>query len=772
MPTNEWKPVYLKLSGDRQKSASFRRFAEKLLAQSKERNEQLGNYPNPVHRYKSAEVRITTRSLPGYDIIEIETPTAELREPLSEGQLYSGLFESRYNPAGVAWYMRYYPAEYEVFNNDQFILATPGASIDGAEDYIDPPMPPLRWMYNDYDGDPEEMPWFDQKFLLGPVAGRFSGKLRKLVQLQLGMNMAVGFGYSGGNCNGLRVEELSGGRKRLWLYKIGGGVFMQHMYDYTEEGIQKKAGWTETGVPPEITNNGWFTLQTEWDDDREVWDRAVWEATNPASRPSLGAVTFQLLDADTVNNATAGYYAQGDYGWSFNSDCTSAVFVGMGWNTDVYPAVNYQSQFFEIVIYENHATIDGTGKSLFVHDPKDSLKVPDSIGRLITLSWWRTQTGAAASQPASSYSAPQYAFYDLNDDLQLVTYEYSAGTVGDINGNHASSQWGTAFANCATVTAYAPTNFSYQNCGYGEFGYGTDGRHHGFNTSVLSVDTLTDFVGWEGTWSAVAENTSYRRSGWVYVLVYTFQAPAFLQWSHHALSQVIGTFSEYAYNCVIVPSFERLGLYHYKQFRRIVSSARRAAPVYLLYERGSPVYTGQCFCISGCSLSTCSVNSPADHHPEREVGNYAWVTSSNDPCSDVIYSQWDESCIYDGSSVSCWTSTYLLDCPGSVNVASAPAAQNPYTEDNSTYSGILLLPDASVYVFTEDDILNQSRPFRESSEDYGWQDVVSAFDDFSGRWVFSQPEVWISGTVTNSEYPTDMIKSWVGWVGDPGYGDL
>lgn len=771
--TKQWKPVYLRLSGDRQKSLSFRRFAEKLLAQSKERNEELGNYPNPTYRYEDAKVKVFTQSLPGYDIIEIETPITGGKEEEGTARLYSGLFESRYNPAGVAWYLRYYPAEYEVYNVDEGVdrLST-AASIDGSDEALTTPMPPLRWMYNDYSQTPTEMPWFDDKFVIGPVAGRFSGKLRKLVQLQLGLNLYVGFGYAGSNCNGLRVEDLGNGRKQLWFYKIGGGVFMQSAGTYTEKEIAAKGGWGEDGVPPEILKNGWFTFQTEWE-TREIWDRQIWENADPTTRPPLGDVTFQLMDAASLENTIDGYAAQGDYGWSFNSDCSSAVFVGIGWNKDTYPYPNFQSQLFTISIYENYAEIEGAGRQLFVHNPNDQIKFPDAIGRLVSYSLWRNYSGFAATQPSSAYVAPQYAYYDLKDDLHVVNYEYAQGTVGPINGDYVYSQWSEAYQDCRQRTTYSATAFEFSACSYTEVGYGTDGAKHGFNTSIFQTNSYRSFDGWTGQWSALAENPDvYRESGWRYIGINTYSANAKLPFDHHALSIIEGTFNDYRNACVIVPSFDRCSLYHYMHDRRITSNAERRAPEYRLYEYGAPVWADRCFCISACGYSNCVDAGPADRYPQYDTTDYKYFVSSNNwPCNKTIDGDPICSCVYNNNTYCCWSPATVLNCPGDVNIATAPAAQNPYTEDVSTYSGAIMFPDGAMHVFSEDDILNKSRPFRTSDADFGYQDVVSAFDDFSGRWVYSQPEVWISGTITNSEYPTDMIKSWVGWVGDPGYDD-
>ena len=759
MTNKQWKPVYLRLRGDKQKSLSFRKFAEKLLAQSKERNEELGNYPNPVHTFKDSRVRIRTQALPGYDIIEIDTTSGEETEITSTRMLYSGLIESRYNAGGLSWYMRYYPAQYELDGGL-------GASIDGTR--VDPVMPPNRWMYNDYSGDPYEATWFDQKYISGPVAGRFSGQLRKLVQLQLGVNMIVGFEYASVS-HGLAVEELEGSEKRLWLYQISsGGVLKQHLFDYTQDTLEKAMKWTKGSTPPEILKNGWFAPRSEWDSSKEVMTYAQWRALPPNDTRDETQVTFQLMSGADLSYITSGYAGLGDYGWSFNSTCTQACMVGIGWNRDTgTPSTNYQSQLFIITIGDESATCAGQGKVVFVHEPSDQIKVPDSIGALSSVSLWLTESGYNASQPSSGYMAPQYAYFNLQDEMEVVYYTYIAGSTGDINGNTGTME--AAMVGCRTNTSYSASNYSYQACGNVHSGNGTEGEKHGFVTSLYGPDETASFTGWDWTWGAVVENRDlWRQSGLVSIYVSGgFYVAAMLPFATHCVSPFEGTFNYTTQSCVVIPSFERCGIYHYKDQRKI-RNGKLKSPDRFVYELGAPVRKFGCKCISACSYSSCPGSTQADAAPTYEVGTYAWVSAPYIP--RVTYTDYNHNCIYMGSPTPCWTDDYLTY---SWDISPCVAAQDPFYEDITTYSGSLLLPDGAIHVFSEHDMTGSSRPFRPSNAEYGKQSVISAFDTFSGRYVFSMPEVWISPCVTNTEeYPDEgFSKVWVHFVGDPGFAD-
>lgn len=777
MTNDRWKPVYLTLLGDKQKSLSYRKFAEKILSLSKERNEDLGNYKNPVYVHREhGIVEIKTVSLPGYDIIQIRTPLQQPEEePKRAEHLYSGLNETRYNAGGNGYYLRYYPADYEVYNKSAGLDPVDGASVDGESEDLLSPLPPNRWLFNDYSLNPTEAPWFDESYIWGPVAGRFSGKLRWLVQLQLGLGIYVGFSYNINESHGLRVEEdMETGVMRLWLYSISAsGVRMQLMFDYTQEALEDAAGWIKGSTPPEIVDNGWFCLQSSFDYTRPVMTKAAYDALPDNEKPGLTGVTFELLDSATYTAAVSDYGALGDYGWSFNSDCSSAVFVGINYNypIDGSPAVNYKSQLFTISISGYSATISGGGKKIFVHNAQDQLKIPDALGGLNSYSLYRTQTGYVASQPSTSYIAPQYAYYDLTDSLQLVNYMFQQGTVQDINGDLADSNWSAVYADCRQSTGYAQPNYEYTGCGHKEVGHGLYNEYRGFVTSALSPTSYGNWTGWQGDFGSLEVHEDYwSPSQYIDVFIAGgWYVPAGLHWTHQWFSQVVGTFNSTTYNCIVVPSFERVAIHHYKRFYEIPESAYRKTPIQLCYEHGSPVMRWGCACISGCDYTPdCPAGgSQINPAPEYEIGGY-WVSYERGT-PFYTYSGW-HTCTFLGEPAYC---ALPDDRVFDVAYDPGPPAESPYVTPRVIDDGAIILPDGTIIVLSDEE-LARADPYKESGGLYAQQSVVSAYDNFSGRYLFSLPEIYVTDCVNNvaGEYPTNgFLKPHVAFVGNPGLHD-
>lgn len=765
------KPQILRLTGDRAKAIEFRNFAEKLLADSKRRNETVGNYANPFFQYRDDEKTIQVTSLKGYDIIHIFVPLEEGGEELKTIQIYSGITEARFNPAGLEWYLRYWPSNYELYNIPAGLDKGLASSVDGV--IVAPEMPPNRWMYNDYDDAVRtEALWFGKvgpaQWLLQPNAGRFSGQLRKLVQLQLGAGLNPRFNP---NFSGIRLETLADGKTRIWLYVIGpDGIHAQVMDDYSPESYERKAGLRPGGLPTEIEEAGFYTDKTSFDALRDEYTPDEYAAlTDP---PSILTVTFKLLDAGEVEAVTAGYAVYGDYGWSFNSDCTSAVLVGIG---DNMPAGrNFKSQLFTISINELVVSVGGGGEKLFLMDSSfDSIKFPNAAGLLTSYYFWRATDGFKGTQPSSSYSAPMYAYYDLQDQLQVVSYEFTEPSVITPDGGSWRG-WAETLA-CRTVSSVEHT---YENCTTGRDGTGVEGGRHGFASNVTGAnEEVYGFTGAEYSFSQPEKIAGYMPSAYIERSTPGGGRPYGIEMSYQYIALKSGAFSGAPRSVLVIPSFERLAYYHFKNYIETLSSGQLSHEGHWL-QHGSPLRAYGDGNIGPCDpgIELCPDNGGVTTEGQSlaDQGYTTYVSWSGTNNTGLYESDAPENCgVFDPGGPSeefgrpCWNSP-----PGNLtdHTPAVPADQNPYSEVSAAVTGGLLTPHGTLVVFSDAD-MNAAEPFRESSPDFGEQAVVSAFDTFGDNYVFSLPDVGITSIQDglDGQFNTDFIKVGVAFTGAPYY---
>lgn len=775
--TNEFKPTRIIYTGDKVKGVEYLKFARKLLTQSKERNEQLGHYAQPFYSYKDAQKTIKVTSLTGYDIIEIFAPEIGGGEEFKTTKLYSGMFEPRYNPASLAWYLRYWPSTYELFNADQNLAKGLGSSIDGAK--VDPPMPPNRWMYNDYDYDAEEeiglqeAPWFalngaPQRWLTGVTAGKFSGQLRKLVQLQLGMGLYPQFD---GKTDFIRLEELASGKTRIWLYTISNGVRMQLMGDYDQDSFEDSNGFKRGSIPPEFEEAGFFSYQTSFDETRQEYTKAEYDALNP--QPGLPEVTFKLMTAAEYNVNIGSFAALGDYGWSFNSLGTQGTFTGITTN---YPeGRNYKSQQFRMFVQGYVVSIVGFGEKLFLMDSSaDFIKVPNEIGELETFYFWRADDGFIGTQPSDQYTAPMYSYMDLADQEQVISYTFKAtAAISSVGG--AWTGWADAVAcrraSYITVNGY-PNSYDYSPCTYGRDGDGIDGGYHGFTSAVTNgTDEKYAFSGTEFHQSGRVPVGGYMATGfWLYRDTPGGNRPLAFKIDSQVVQFQNGDFGADSSNVLVIPSFERLAYYHFKSYSDYLTDGDATYDRNFVYD-GSD---GRAFgdgVIGPCDpgIGNCSVVA-VDATPFGSYGDVVYWGKEFPNCTAYDHGP-PEMCGLFGSSPNqvphpCWTN------PGNMcsEAETVPAAQDPFVRSSTTLTGGLLTPHGTLVIFSDAD-MNAANPLRESSENYGIQGMVTAFDTFTDRWVFSLPDVGITAIQENlnSEFTSEFLKYPVGFVGAPYY---
>lgn len=770
---NEFKPAQIIYRGDKDRGIHHLKFARKLLSNMIERNEKLGQYKNPVYQYRDKEKTIKVTALPGYDIIEIFVPLIGGEEQLKTTKLYSGMFEPRYNPASLDWYLRYWPSNYELFNADQNLDKGLGSSIDGAK--VDPPMPPNRWMYNDYDTELglTEAPWFalnsaPERWLTGLTPGQFSGQLRKLVQLQLGMGLYPQFD---GKTDFIRLETLPSGKTRVWLYTVTNGVRMQLMGDYDEDRFEDDNGLKRGSIPPEFEEAGFFSYQTSFDDTRQEYTKAEYDALNP--QPGLPEVTFKLMTPEDYATHIGAFEALGDYGWSFNSAGTQGTFTGITTN---YPeGRNFKSQQFRMFIQEYVISIVGFGEKLFLFDSaSDQIKVPNTIGELESFYFWRADDGFKGTQPSNSYTAPMYSYIGLDDVERVVSYTYTALSDFDDTPCGVWTGWADAIA-CrrdSYVTNHGyPSSFDYSQCTYGRCGTGADNGAHGFISDVTdAADEVYNFAGAEFFQSAGNFLGGWHASGyWLTRSTPGGPRRIMLRPYDQMVATVAGNIAANTANVIVIPSFERLAYYHFKSYSESKTEATKTWEKNWYYDGtvGRSRGDGN---IGPCDPGITACPPPAGTEAQV-VGSYGSVTywgyeiniSSEYETGDPI-----DCGVRDPGGANepwpCWMT------PGTLPNTAKPPNEDPYEEYNYSQTGGLVTPHGTLVVFSDAEI-NEANPFRESSENYGVQGVVSAFDTFVDRWVFSLPDVGITAIQENlnGEFTSEFSKYPVGFVGAPYY---
>jgi hypothetical protein len=757
----------------------------------KHRNEELGHYANPVQRVRHGDIKYMFSSLPGYDIIDITVPFVEGEEEVGgAADLYSGLWEPRFQASNKQHYLRWYPSDYELFNTG---LLTPvsaglGASVDGAEDRLSTaPMPPNRWMRNDYTYDPEdpltkeEAPWFkDTGKIVSATSihpGKYSGKLRELVQMQLGYGLLPQFSYSASNANGIHLETLDEDTTRVWLYQISGtnGVVMQIMADYSVANFEKAELLKTGGIPPEIEEAGWFDRQTSFDSAKPVYTKAEWDALPDDERPDIKTVTFRLLSSAAYLAAVGSYGVYGDYGWSFNPAGTSAVLVGIEWNTPGGGglASSYRSNLFTIALDPTAftASISGAGARPFLMDSSfDHVKFPKTNGALETVYFWKGENGFKGTQPSSSYTAPIYAYYNLNGELVQCDYTYAEGTTETQNGGSAfPTGWAEIIA-CRQRTTLSATNYHYKGCSSGRSGTGTFGQKHGFSTTITSADTYSVWGGYSATFSATTNWGNKGHDTWWgtawnkrATLPNGAVAATRANMDSQYLARTEGSFGGSTKSVLIVPSFERLAFYHYKSLNTTLTGGRLTHPNTWLYERGQPVRQaglggtlGDPCEFAGCGWPVGVLGFKGNLWPDADTEPEYYV--SNTQNVERLYKLYT-GCTGDGDD--CFGENELVP-------SGTPGTQDPYSEDITTVVGGLMLPNGASIMFSDDEINNQSEPFRESSASFGYQSVVSCFDTFSSKYIFSMPNIAMTDLQhTATGFPDDITQTGVLFSGMP-----
>ena len=775
----KWKPTFYRTNGKPGAVAPLRKFARKLLENMKHRNEELGNYANPVHRFQYDGNKFFFQSLPGYDIVHITVPHVDGDEEKQEtAEVYSGCWEPRFHVSGLfGWFMRWFPSAYEVFNSETDTEPPGlGASVDGAAEELTNPLPPARWMYSDYDNTRMETPWFDD--IGGEVTyrrfhpGRYSGKLRELAQMQLGYGLLPEFGYTASNSSGIYLETLDEDTTRIWLIWISGtnGIVKQIIGDYSLTRFEAEQDLGAGGIPPEVEAMGWFSTQTSFDITRPVYTKADWDALPEDEQPVITSVTFQMLPAADYSAAVAGYSAHGDYGWSFNPDGTSAVLVGLGWNTPSGGglAVNYQSKSFAIT-FNHHtyaAAISDTGKQVFLMDSIYSqVKWPDEYGLLNTAYYFKGQNGNKGTHPSNSYTVPIYTYYDLQGQQVTCEYTYNAGTYEDRNAGKGRFSYDEVIA-CRERVTWHPDIYTYHNCGIAKKGLGTYGALSGFTTSITTTDSTDNFNGTTLKFSStdvLCSGNNFIESHKLQLYRYPTEGRAAgMHADSQYLAMELGNFVESTESVLIIPSYERLGFYHYKSHTNSVTAGQLLHPEHWIYEHGTPVRwhgdgsIGQDGCEFGAQ-SCGGFGAYGNREPGADTAGYyyAW-----DGQADVVWPVF----------IACASGTGNDCFVGDEFVVSRPTPpdENPYTRVTTSLTGGLMLPDGNSVAFSEDEIANQSEPFRESSEDFGKQSVISCFDTFSGKYIYSMPDVALTPRKHSADgFPDDFVRRGVLFSGMP-----
>jgi len=784
----KWKPTFYRTNGHPGATAPLRKVATKFLTNMKHRNEELGNYINPVQRFQYDGIKFVLSSLPGYDIVDITVPFEPGEEEVGgTAEIYSGFWEPRVQAHGIGHYLRWFPSDYELYNSDSVTPIGLGASVDGASEELSDPMPPNRWMYNDYspggvgpDDGREEAPWFkdtgQQVSAASIHPGKYSGKLRELVQMQLGYGLLPQFNYTASNSNGIHLEALDDDVTRIWLYQISAtnGIVMQVMMDYTDAKFEKAERLKTGEIPPEITEQEWFSTQTSFDSSKPLYTKAEWDALPEAERPAITTVTFELLSAAAYLSVVSEYGAYGDYGWSFNPAGTSAVFCGMAWNTPGGGglAANYKSNLLTVTLNPTAftASVSGAGDTPFLMDSAfDHVKFPNSDGTLETVYFWKGENGFKGTQPSSSYTAPIYTYYNLNGALETVSYTYTAGTYETQNGGSGFALGWAEYIACREPNAISPTNYNYAACGAGQSGTGTMGARHGFTSSITTPDSFDNFLGYRGSWSSakdLAPPTYFGPSSNLKISYGpTTSRPAGMNMDSQYLELEHGNWGGATESVLIIPSFERLGYYHYKSLQTTLSSGSLSLAAEYIYEHGTPVrqYGDGSIGSDDCEYNACTTAATG------RIGN-RWPSSDTQPnyylarnaTADTLFPIHTACSPNDAND--CFS-----DLDGVVYTNGAPAPiLSGHTKDDTTYVGGLMLPDGSSIAFSDDEIVNQSSPFRESSSSYGYQSVVSLFDTFSGKYIFSMPEIAMTARKhTATGFPDDITKTGVLFSGMP-----
>jgi hypothetical protein len=779
---NEFKPSQIIYRGDRDKGVHYLKFARKLLAQTIERNEKLGQYKNPSYQYRDREKTIKVTALPGYDIIEIFVPLEGEEELPKTNKLYSGLFEPRYSAAQTDWYLRYWPSIYEVYNPDQNLDKGLGSSIDGAK--VDPAMPPLRWLYNNYEAyDPDtetgltEAPWFTkgegvpERWILGFSAGKFSGKLRELVQLQLGMGLYPQFDHKR---NGIRLETLANDKIRIWLYDVSAstGIRMQVMGDYEVSVFERANDLKPGSMPPEVEEAGFFSYQTSFSEARAEYTKAEYDALEP--QPSIYEVTFTLMDASTYQSSIGSFAALGDYGWSFHPDGNKAIFVGITTN---YPeGRNFKSQLFRLFFQEYVVNIGTEGEKPFLFDgDNDHIKAPDEFGNLESHYFFRADDGFIGTQPSDNYTAPMYAIFTLDGNERVVNYNYTAWEVTTDEGG-AWTTWADAIAcrrySYITTNGY-PTSFDYSLCTTGRTGTGSMGGFHGFSSDITTpTEEKYSYVGSIFRQQSPTPISGFMATGfWLQRSTPGGGRPYMTPIDNQFVAVYAGTMSADTDSVLVIPSFERCAFYHFKNYINSITEGTLNWYRNYVY-RGTTTRAYGDGVIGPCDpgISSCPEGSGIDATVTGISANVLyWGTEI--PSATSFEKSPPVDCGNQGDPPNTTPSPCWIDA-GNLGdfVPTIPANEDPYEETNYSQVGGLITPHGTLVMFSDAE-MNDSNPFRQSSENFGIQGVVSAFDTFTDHWAFSLPDVGI--TVMNDnldgEFTNEFLKYPVGFLGAPYY---
>jgi hypothetical protein len=601
--------------------------------------------------------------------------------------------------------------------------------------------------------------------------------------MQLGYGLLPNFFYTASHSNGIHLEVLDEDTTRIWLIEISGsnGIVKQIMGDFTVAGFEKAQDLDVGGIPPEIEEVGWFDIQTTFDTSRPVYTKADWDALPEDEQPGIKTVTFQMLPTSDYLAVVDDYRAHGDYGWSFNPAGTSAVLCGLQWN---YPAggglaVNYKSQIFTVTL--NHtaytATLVGGGKNAFLMgSSKHSVKWPDDLGLIWTAYYWKGQNGFHGTQPSSSYTAPIYTYYDLAGQQVTCEFQYNAGDVDDPNpGGGGWGGWEEVLA-CREATVWGlqydpPAQYHYGFCSTAKQGAGTYGSAQGFVTTIATPDSYDTFDGSKITFSSpatVCEGDLFIEMVGKAIQFGIPSHPRARRAAGHADTQYAalesGNFFSSIDSVLIIPGFERLGFYHYKKIRNYVSDGLLSHPYAHTLERGTPTreHGDSSIPQKGCEQQATSCSDTFGYSGERRP--------DRDTKTQYHYTRQGMSNQVEPVYTAC-SDTQQADCffgQWEPVVHTVPANQDPYNKDETLVVGGLMLPDGGMVMFSDDEINNLSQPFRESSEDFGVQSVISCFDTFSSKYIYSMPDIALTPTKHTADgFPDDFVRRGVLFSGMP-----
>lgn len=686
-------------------------------------------------------VTCSVRSVHGQDVIQIDaTPLEEEQRGHCVLRVYSGLVEARYQVNDIAWYDRYAASPVSqgllkvgsnwLYNEGRHAVAGPGGW------YLVP-------------GEPlDQAPLFDRSHnadsFYDKLPGRYSGEMRKVVQLILGRGKTPGFQYGFYFCHGI----WTGSDGSKWIVEIGWyGVWAQRLYTCDAESVYKKAGLTYVPQTTEFDYSKAY-LVADYGQIAQFYDRLfpLWMACGWA------------FSASGNQAANIGYYPD-ENGLYLHAESWRMSITGNKQPETI--VLNKVDDGWFWGLNTTHCKF-----------PSYSLPGDPTPSCLVSFGWTTTP-----APPESSFRCPVHVFF-RDETLKTCYHVWDNGESYLANTNSEV---------CRTVApGYLDPECLANPPNKAGWGYhsGTEGITNCFDTPIMAKKegysttsgTMTEFEVVPGPGSGyfapyvylacpICEGYQVNPSG-------SNQASSEFDFIHRA-TDYTGSKSLSVTDIFIVPMNDRDGYYHYRSEYKVISfTSHEEANNFISY--GKYIIFPQSSFLSWCL-------GPPDARQAAYCKEADCSRIVSDPCGAGEVVAWNDWGPHDGFALDCGGTTYSQPSVKATTV-SAPGLFNSPAPGTKTVWKVTIKVDSArmvgLVLYSGD---KETAPAWAATDDWGrWADPLEnpqvlpvAHDELGSACILTRSPGF--GIVDNLQsaggavrYPWEDLQTiWFTYVGLP-----